>query len=400
MARYRWEGIGPDGKSATGVVVGDTPEMVRRQLQRKRIRATQVEPEREAPSSITPRRRLIKDRDLAVFTRQFAVMVDAGLPLVEALEELGSESEHKHFKVVVEDVRKQVEAGSSLGRALRRHPRAFSDLYCSIVEAGEASGSLEAILHRLADYIESVAALKSAVRSASIYPAIVVSVAIMVVLVMLWKVIPTFAGLFAALGAQLPLPTRIVIAISHFLGAFFPFVLAGMLGLALSVRQAYKTEAGQRFIDAQLLRIPVIGVLLHKIAVARACRTLATLTTSGVPILESLQIASRTSGNRVVGDATLRVRDAVEAGRSISATMKKDKIFPGMVSRMIAVGERTGQLETMLNKVSEFYEKEVKTATDNLTSLLEPVMIVFLGIVIGGIVISMYLPMFELVSRI
>jgi type IV pilus assembly protein PilC len=342
----------------------------------------------------------ISSKEIAIFTRQFSVMIDAGLPLVQCLEILGSQNENRTFQKILFQVRQSVETGSTLADALRKFPKAFDDLYCNMVAAGEAGGILDTILQRLSQYIEKIVKLRSAIRSALIYPVAVIVIAVAVVWVILWKVIPTFATLFEGLGASLPLPTRITIALSNFIGAWWWVILLG-IGLSIfSLHRYHKTYRGRRVLDGIMLKVPVLGPVLKKIAVARFCRTLGTLVSSGVPILEGLEITARTSGNAVVEDAIMATRRSVEEGKTIAEPLKGTDVFPPMVVQMVAVGEQTGALETMLSKIADFYEDEVDEATANLLALLEPIMIMFLGVVIGGIVISMYMPMFDLISKI
>jgi type IV pilus assembly protein PilC len=342
----------------------------------------------------------VKSKDLAVFTRQFSVMIDAGLPVVQCLEILGSQQQNKAFQRVLFSVREDVEAGANLSDAFKKHPRVFDSLYCNLVAAGEAGGILDTILQRLSVYIEKAVKLKAAVRSAMVYPTVVVTVAILVVALIMWKVIPTFANLFAGLGAKLPMPTRVVIAISNFLGRWGWLIVLALIGFAILVRLYYRTAGGRYNIDKFLLALPVMGVVLKKIAVARFCRTLATLVSSGVPILEGLDITAKTSGNAIVEEAIFKTRKSVEEGKTLAEPLIASKIFPGMVTQMIGVGEATGALDSMLSKIADFYEDEVDEAVANLMSLLEPLIIVFLGITIGGIVISMYMPLFTLIQQI
>ncbi len=398
MARFEWEGVNRSGQAAKGVLVADTADAVSTVLRRQKIRATRIAPAREGFSFTFKRK--IDQQKVAIFTRQFSVMIDAGLPLVQCLEILSGQADDPAFADMLETVRRDVEGGSTLADALRQHPKGFTELYCNMVAAGEAGGILDVILRRLSTYLEKAVALKAAVRSASIYPLIIISVAGIVVFVILWKVIPTFASLFAGLGAQLPLPTRIIVAASNFIAAYSLFVFAGVIILAIAIRQYYKTDGGEKLLDGLVLRSPVIGMIMRKIAVARFCRTLGTLVSSGVPILDGLDITAKTAGNRVVKDAVMETRTNIEAGKSIAKPLESTRVFPPMVTQMISVGEETGALDTMLSKIADFYEDEVDTAVDNLMSLLEPVMIVFLGVVIGGIVISMYLPMFDLINKI
>lgn len=342
----------------------------------------------------------VKKKELSVFTRQFSVMIDAGLPLVQCLEILASQQPNRMFQNVLNAVRGDVESGSTLADAMRKHPRVFDELYSNMVAAGETGGILDTILQRLSVYIEKIVKLKAAVRGALIYPVAVLVIAGVVVWVILTFVIPVFADLFTGLGAQLPLPTRITIGLSNFLRRWWWLLIGGAIGTIIGLKQYYKTDKGRHVMDAFLLKIPVIGMLLRKIAVARFCRTLATLTSSGVPILDGLEICARTSGNAIVEDAIYSVRKSVEEGKTVSEPLRETKVFPDMVVQMIAVGEQTGAMDTMLSKIADFYEDEVDEATQNLLSLMEPIMIVFLGTVIGGIVISMYMPMFSLIGKI
>ncbi|MGH9857903.1 MAG: type II secretion system F family protein, partial [Acidobacteriota bacterium] len=342
----------------------------------------------------------ISAKELAVFTRQFSVMIDAGLPLVQCIEILGVQSENKVFQKVLLQVRQDVESGATLADAMRKHPKVFDDLYCNMIAAGEAGGILDTILQRLAVYIEKIVKLRRAVRSAMIYPIAVLAIAALVVAIILWKVIPTFAALFAGLGAELPLPTRVVIWLSNFVGRYFLLLVFLLVALLYALKRYHATYRGRRVIDGILLKMPILGGVLRKIAVARFCRTLATLVSSGVPILEALEITAKTAGNAVVEDAIMATRKSIEEGKTISEPLKETEVFPPMVVHMIAVGEQTGALDAMLSKIADFYEEEVDAAVENMLTLLEPIMILFLGIVIGGIVISMYLPLFSLLSKI
>ncbi len=400
MPRFEWEGVNRSGQSATGVMVADNADAVGAALRRQRIRSMKIAPVKSGMLSFQLFRRRIDPLVVSVFTRQFSVMIDAGLPLVQCLEILSSQADDPAFADTLEGVRRDVEGGSTLADAMRQYERAFTELYCNMVAAGEAGGILDVILRRLAEYLEKAVKLKAAVRSASIYPIIIITVAGVVVFIILWKVIPTFASLFAGLGAQLPLPTRIVVAASNFVATYTVFVVGGLFGSIFAVRQYHKTDTGERILDSIVLKLPVMGMIMKKIAVARFTRTLGTLVSSGVPILDGLEITAKTAGNRVIKDAIMETRKSIEAGKTISAPLQATGVFPPMVTQMIAVGEETGALDTMLSKIADFYEDEVDTAVDNLMALLEPVMIVLLGVVIGGIVISMYLPMFELINKI
>ena len=399
MANYSWKGRNRAGLVKEGVLVADNKEIALASLRRQNIVVTGIK-ERGKEVSFTKIGRKVPAKTLAVFTRQFSVMIDAGLPLVQCIEILANQQEHKTFQKILLQIRQDVEAGSTLADAMRRHPKAFDALFVNMVAAGEAGGILDTILQRLSIYIEKAVKLKSQVRSAMIYPVAVIVIAAIVVAVILLKVIPTFAALFMSLGAELPLPTRIVIMASNFLARYFIFFVIG-IGLAIyGLRRYYATHSGRRVVDGLLLKMPILGTVFRKVAVARFCRTLATLISSGVPILESLDITARTAGNAIVEDAIYETRRSVEGGKTIVEPLKATNIFPNMVVQMIGVGEQTGALDAMLNKIADFYEDEVDAAVAGLVKLLEPILIFILGLVIGGIVIAMYLPMFTLINKI
>lgn len=399
MPSFEWKGRDRAGRPQSGILVADNKEAVLSVLRRQQVVPLTVK-EKGKEIALPKIRRGIDEKALAVFTRQFSVMIDAGLPLVQCLQILGEQQENKAFQRIILQVREDVESGSSLANALKKHPQAFGDLYVNMVAAGEAGGILDTILQRLATYIEKAARLKAQVKSAMIYPAAVIAIATLVVYVILWKVIPVFASLFASLGADLPLPTRIVVALSKFVGRFWWLILMLVVAGIIAVRRYYATPQGKLVIDRILLKTPVLGLVLRKIAVARFCRTLGTLLSAGVPVLEALEITARTSGNAVIEQAILEVRKAVEEGKTMAEPLKTCGQFPPMVVQMISVGETTGALDSMLAKIAEFYEEEVDIAVAGMMKLIEPIMIMFLGIVIGGIVISMYLPMFDLISKI
>ena len=342
----------------------------------------------------------VPSKKLSIFTRQFSVMLDAGLPLVQCLEILGGQEDHKVFKKIIDDVRADVEGGTSLAEAMRRHSAAFDNLYVNMIAAGEAGGILDIILQRLSTYIEKSVKLKGQVKSAMTYPIAVIVIAMGVVAIILLKVIPVFAQMFASMGAQLPWLTRMVVQASEILQSYAMWVAALIAFIIVALREWHKTYRGARVLDRAILAIPVLGMLMRKIAIARFCRTLATLTSSGVPILDGLEITARTSGNAIIEDAIMSVRKSVEEGKTISQPLSDTKVFPSMVCQMIAVGEQTGALDAMLSKIADFYEDEVDTAVNGLMKLIEPIMIVFLGVVIGTIVIAMYLPMFSILTQI
>ena len=403
MPTFAFSGRTRSGETVTGERVGDTIDAVVAMLRREQVLVTKVSPVKAKADAAPKKGKLGKSaspKSLAIFTRQFSVMIDAGLPLVQCLEFLGTQDPDANFGATILQVRADVENGESLADAMRKHPKAFDALFTNMVAAGEAGGILDTILKRLATYIEKAVKLKSQVKSAMVYPVAVIVIAGVVVGAILWKVIPTFAGMFASLGAELPLPTRIVIKLSDLLVKFgwMGIVALGLLGWAF--KSYYGTERGRRVVDAVVLKLPVLGLIMRKIAVARFCRTLATLIASGVPILDGLEITARTSGNAIVEDAILATRKSIEGGNTIAAPLKETSVFPSMVVQMISVGETTGALDTMLGKIAEFYEEEVDTAVAGLLTLLEPIMIAFLGVIVGGIVIAMYLPIFDLISKL
>jgi type IV pilus assembly protein PilC len=399
MPTYEWKGRDRNGNAQSGVLVGDTKEAVISALRRQQIVITTVK-EKGKEIALPKFGGGIRSKDIAVFTRQFSVMIDAGLPLVQCLEILGQQQENKGFQKIILQIRQDVESGSSLAEAMRRHPQAFDDLYVNMVAAGEAGGILDTILQRLANYIEKSVKLKSQVRSALVYPLAVITIAVIVVYVILWKVIPVFASLFEGLGAQLPFLTRWVVAISNFIGRFWWLIFLLVFAALFALRQYYQTEQGRYQIDKLLLKAPVIGMLLRKIAVARFCRTLGTLMASGVAILDALDITARTSGNAVIEEAVYKVRKEVEEGKNLADPLTRTEQFPPMVCQMIGVGEQTGAMDTMLSKIADFYEDEVDVAIAGMMALIEPIIIAFLGVVIGVIVVAMYLPMFTLISQI
>ena len=399
MPMFEYRGRRGDQVMA-GVIEAGSKDEARALLRRQQIIVEQLK-EKGREITIPFLKRGVKLQELAIFTRQFSIMIDAGLPILQCLEILATQTENKAFQRILAQVRDDVEGGSALAAALRKHPNVFDDLYCNLVAAGEAGGILDTILHRLSLYLEKIVRLRRAVRTALMYPAAVIIIAGIVVWVILTYVIPTFASLFAELGADLPLPTRIVIALSNMLARFGLFFIVIIIAVVFGFRYFYKNSEGfRRYVDRNLLRLPILGTVLLKIAVARYCRTMATLVSSGVPILESLDITAATAGNAIIEDAIRSVREDVEAGKNIADSMEKTGVFPSIVVHMINVGEQTGALDTMLSKVADFYEEEVDAAVESLMALLEPVMIAFLGVVIGGIVISMYLPIFDLVNKI
>jgi type IV pilus assembly protein PilC len=400
MPVFTYRGTNRAGTTVTGEQMAATKTDLVNMLRRQQINVTKMS-EKGKEFNIPSFGGGVDAKELAIFTRQFSVMIDAGLPLVQCLEILAGQQENKVFQKVLTATRGAVEGGSTLSAAMRQHEKVFDALYVNLVEAGETGGILDTILQRLSSYIEKNVKLKRAVRSALVYPVAVLLVAGGVIVLLLWKVVPIFATLFTGLGVNLPLPTRIVIALSNFVGSIFGLlILVFFVGTAIGLKVWYGTEGGRMAIDRTLLKLPLIGILLRKIAVARFTRTLGTLISSGVPILEGLDITGRTAGNAVIEKALLSVRKGLEAGRNLADPLKDTDVFPGMVTQMIGVGEQTGAMDAMLQKIADFYEDEVDAAVKDLLSALEPMMIVFLGVVVGGIVISMYLPLFSLIGQL
>ncbi|RMH22532.1 MAG: type II secretion system F family protein [Acidobacteria bacterium] len=400
MASFVWKGRTRAGEVRGGVLAADSRDAAAAILRRQQIQVTSLrEKDRRIP--LLPKfGGKVGSKKIAIFTRQFSVMLDAGLPLVQCLEILGEQEEQRTFRDVLTTVRTDVESGSSLADAMQKHPKAFDNLYVNMIAAGEAGGILDIILQRLANYIEKAVKLKSQVKSAMIYPVTVIVIACGVVFIILWKVIPVFAQLFAGLGAELPFLTRWVVSASEFVADYAPWIILLVILGVLAIRQWHQTYQGRRVLDNLLLKMPVIGMLLRKIAIARFCRTLATLTSSGVPILDGLEITAKTSGNAIIEDSIMLVRKSVEEGKTISGPLAETKVFPAMVVQMIGVGEQTGALDQMLSKIADFYEDEVDTAVAGLMKLIEPLMITFLGVVIGTIVTAMYLPMYSIITQI
>jgi type IV pilus assembly protein PilC len=366
------------------------------------LRREQISPifirEKKSQSLTLSRKKRVKQAEIAIFTRQFSVMLDAGLPLVQCLEAIGQQHSNPTFKSVLEQVRTDVESGSTLSDAMSRHPRVFDPLFTNMIAAGETGGILDTILQRLSIFIEKIVKLKRALRSALIYPAVILSIAVVVVGIILWKVVPVFRTLFEGFNVQLPLMTRIVIGLSNFLESYFFFIIAFVALCIFGLRSYYRTENGRLTLDTLLLRIPTLGDILRKIGVARFTRTLATLLSSGVPILEGLDITAKTAGNAVLENVLRQVRKHIEEGKTITEPMRQSRFFPAIVTQMISVGESTGELDTMLVKIADYYEDEVDVVVANLLTILEPFLMVVLGVIVGGVVIAMYLPLFKLIT--
>ncbi len=410
MPDYKYQGTSRSGGSVSGVMTASNKAELANLLKRQQITATKMT-EKGKEFNMPTFGGGVNAKELAIFTRQFSVMIDAGLPLVQCLEILAGQQENKFFQKVLIGTRGQVEGGATLSAAMRSSPKVFDALYVNMVEAGETGGILDTILQRLSTYIEKNVKLQRAVKSALVYPVGVLSVAGGVITLLLfaggvitlllWKVVPIFATLFAGLGVDLPLPTKIVIALSNFVGSIFGLLLVLAIGGGIfGLKVWYGTPQGRFVLDTIVLKLPILGILMRKIAVARFTRTLGTLISSGVPILEGLDITAKTAGNAVVERALQKVRKSLEEGKSLTEPLKESEVFPGMVTQMIAVGEQTGAMDAMLSKIADFYEEEVDAAVKDLLTALEPIMIVFLGVVVGGVVISMYLPLFTLIGKL
>ena len=405
MPTYVFKGRNRMGEVIVGERLADSRDVLRQLLRREQVMLTSVkEKGREiAVPKIGGRSKKVNAKDLSIFTRQFSVMIDAGLPLVQCLEILAQQQDNKNFQMVLTQTRQDVEEGSTLAAAMARHPKTFDQLFVNMIEAGEAGGILDLILQRLSSYIEKIVKLRRDVISAMIYPAAVIVIAVAVIAVIMIFVIPSFQNIFTGLlgpGELLPLPTRIVVGVSDFVaGVGGLIVLGAIVATVVALRFYYRTPGGHRRLDSILLKVPIIGSILRKIAVARFSRTLSTLLSSGVPILQSLEITARTAGNMILEEAINKVRTGVERGESIVEPLKATDVFPNMVSQMIAIGEQTGALDAMLGKIADFYEQEVDSAIASLLTLIEPVMIGFLGVTIGSIVIAMYLPLFTLIGK-
>lgn len=400
MPVFTFSGKSENGEKISGERVASNKQSLAMQLRRERISVGAIREKGKEFALPTFGSGKVKVKEVAVFFRQFSVMIDAGLPLVQCLEILAANQENQAFQKTLNGVRTTVEGGSTLANAMRQYPKTFDDLTTNMIEAGETGGILDVILQRLALYVEKAVKLRAAVKSALIYPVSVVSLASLIVAALLKWVVPIFANLFAGLNVSLPLPTRIVIGLSAFVGQFWWFFILGIGGMFFGVGQMRKNERAAYWMDYALLKLPVIGILLRKIAVARFTRTLGTLITSGVPILEGLSITARTSGNKVLEEAIMRVRKAIEEGRTIVDPLRESGVFPNMVTQMIGVGEATGAMDNMLQKIADFYEDEVDAATKDMLAMLEPIIIGMLGITIGGIVISLYMPLFSMIAKL
>jgi type IV pilus assembly protein PilC len=400
MPVFTFSGKNAAGEKVSGERTAANKETLVTQLRRERITPGPIRQKGKEFALPTFGSGSVKTKDIAIFFRQFSVMIDAGLPLVQCLEILAANQENPSFQKTLTGVRTTVEGGATLANAMKQFPKIFDDLTVNMIEAGETGGILDIILQRLAIYVEKAVKLRGAVKSALVYPVAVVSLAFLIVGALLKWVVPIFANLFIGLGVALPLPTRIVIGLSAFVGQFWWFFLLGFVGIYFGIGQIRKDPRGRYAFDYALLKLPILGQLLRKIAVARFTRTLGTLITSGVPILEGLSITAKTSGNAVLEEALMKVRKAIEEGRTIVDPLRESGVFPNMVTQMIGVGEATGAMDAMLQKIADFYEDEVDVATKDMLAMLEPVIIGLLGVMIGGIVISLYMPLFSMIAKL
>lgn len=383
------------GKNQDGEIDAENEKAATAILKQRKLQIVSLTPKRK-DSKLLQSKQKITEKDVVLFTRQFTTMIDAGLPLVQCLDILAKQSENKSFCEVISVVKSNIEGGATLSDSMHKHPKVFDTLYCNMVEAGEASGTLDVILQRLAAYIEKAQALKKRVKSALVYPSAIVSVAVLVVAFLMVFVIPAFAAMFAGGGAKLPLPTQIVMDISDLFRTKWYYMVGTVMGFFYLIKQIYATEKGRLEMDRLSLKLPVVGILIRKVAVAKFTRTLGTLLEGGVPLIESLDICARIAGNKIVENAIVNTIEAIKEGQTIAAPLAREAVFPPMVIQMIDVGEASGALDAMLEKIADFYDEEVDSAVNALTSLLEPMLMVFLGVVVGFIVVAMYLPIFKM----
>jgi type IV pilus assembly protein PilC len=396
MPKFTYKARNWDGKIVQSEIDGDSKEAVIAKLRDRGYFVTSIT---EKKAEIVLFQKKIKASEVSIFARQFATMIGAGVPLVRCLSILSAQNENPRFRDVISKVRQDVEAGANLSRALQSHPKVFSDLFINLVKAGEAGGILDEILDRLANYLESSEQLKQKVKGALTYPVVVLSIAIAVVVFLVTFVLPSFEAIFKDMGdAKLPTPTKMLLALSAFMNQYFILLVIAFAAVVIVIKKFLDTEKGKRFMDINLLKLPAIGPMLRKVAVAKFTRTLGTLIASGVPILQALEVTADTAGNVVISDAINKTRVGIREGESIAEPLKQSKVFPPMVVQMIAVGEETGELDGMLTKIADFYDQEVDTAVKGLTSIIEPLVIVFMGVVIGGIVMAIFMPMLELVN--
>lgn len=403
MPKYSWEGRTKTGGTQKGIIEAGSIDIVEAQIKKRGLTNVVIKESAKGAGFKIPGfggGSKIDTKDLVIFTRQFATMIDSGLPLVQCLEILASQQENKTFKDILYKVKESVESGSTFADALSKHPKAFDQLFVNLVAAGEIGGILDTILQRLAAYIEKSMKLKKQIKGAMVYPITIMSIAVVVVGVILVFVIPTFAKMFADFGGELPAPTKIVIALSNFLSKYLVVIIAGFYGIIWAVKKYYATPVGQKKIDKWALKAPIAGPLIRKVAVAKFTRTLGTMVSSGVPIMDGLEIVAKTAGNKIVEEAIYSVRTAISEGKTMAEPLAACGVFPPMVVQMIAVGEATGAMDTMLNKIADFYDDEVDDAVSAMTAMMEPMLMVFLGTTVGGLVVAMYLPIFKLAGAV
>jgi len=399
MPTYKWKGKNRYGDMVGGERVAHSPEELAQGLQREQIAVSDISAKRIELKIPFLRREKVRLKELAIYSRQLSVLIDAELPLIQSLTILAEQTKNRYFKRVINGIKDDVEAGSTLHQAKRKFPRVFDDLYCNLVASGEQSGSLDIMLRRLAEYLEKIVKIKSQVRQAMIYPVAVVTFAIVVVLFMMWKVIPVFASVFLELGASLPFLTLAILNISQFVQKYILFILLGLIGLVFLYRYIRRTPKGRRAIDQGLLKMPLFGSLLKKVALSRVTRTLSTLLSGGVPMLESLKITSATAGNVIIEENIMDARKEIAEGTSLTEAFRETAQLPFMLTQMVGVGEATGTLDEMLLKLADFYDEEVEASVASLLSVLEPVLLIFVGGIVGTIVVSLYLPIFSLMQK-
>jgi type IV pilus assembly protein PilC len=399
MATYAWKGKNRYGDLVGGERVASSVDELRTVLQKEQIAVSAITTKRKEITIPFLKREKVKMKELSVFSRQLSVLIDAELPLIQSLNILAEQTKNKYFKKVITTVREDVEAGSTLNQAMRKFPKAFDDLYCNLIASGEQSGSLDIMLRRLAEFIEKIVKLRSKVKQAMIYPSAIISFAILVAIFLLWKVIPVFAQIFLELGAELPGLTATVIALSQFVQKYIIFIFLGLIALVVGFGYFRKTQQGRWITDRWLLKLPLFGDILRKVAISRITRTLSTLVAGGVPMLESLKITSTTSGNVVLEASVMQARQLVSEGKSLTESFKETGQFPFMLTQMVSVGEATGTLDEMLTKLADFYDEEVDAAVSALLSILEPVLMIVVGSMVGSLVVSMYLPIFSLMQQ-
>lgn len=399
MPIYTWKGKNSYGEKRKGKLEAPSEAAAAAQLKKMRITTTVL---KEAPKDIFENIALfqpkVTGKDVVIFTRQLSTMIDAGLPLVQSIQILAAQQDNSTFKKVLTDIQTDVETGMTFAESMKKHPKVFDNLYCNMIDAGEVGGILDTILNRLANFMEKSMVLKKKIKGAMTYPAICLCIALVITAVILVFVVPVFASMFADFGSALPAPTQFVVDLSEFAQSYFFIIIGGIFLFVVAIKKTYATKKGRKFIDRASLKAPVVGTLIQRVAVAKFTRTLGTMLQSGVPILDSLTVVGKTAGNAVIEEAVFRVADAITEGRTIAEPLEETGVFPGMVVQMINVGEATGALDVMLEKIADFYDQEVDQAVDNLTAMIEPFMMVFLGGLIGGLVIAMYLPIFKMAS--